>query len=89
MLGTGDFGEAYLGKERTAVEEAEALVWLVENVIGGANKRQAARWLSAVVGSLQFEKDARSESVSAAHRLLALAKLLRAVSRGGLAPEDY
>ncbi|MBA4795551.1 MAG: hypothetical protein H2041_17975 [Phenylobacterium sp.] len=89
MLVTGDFVEAYLGKGRTAVEEAEALVWLVENVIGGANKRQAARWLSAVVGSLQFEKDARSDSVSAAHRLLALAKLHRAVARGGLAVEDY
>src|SRR3989344_2523044 len=37
MLVTGDFVEAYLGKGRTAVEEAEALVWLVENVIGGAN----------------------------------------------------
>ena len=89
MLVTGEFVEAYLGQGRTALEEAEALVWLVENVIGGANKRQAARWLSAVAGSLQFEKDARSESVSAAHRLLALAKLYRAVARGGLAPEDY
>ncbi|HYD44765.1 MAG TPA: hypothetical protein VEA79_05820, partial [Phenylobacterium sp.] len=41
MLVTGDFVEAYLGQDRSAREEADALVWLAENVIGAANKREA------------------------------------------------
>ena len=89
MLVTGDFVNAYLGSGRTSIEEAEALMWLVENVIGSANKRLAVRWLSAVVGSLAFEKDARNPDTSAAQRLFALAKLYRGVGRGGLSPEDY
>jgi len=89
MLVTGDFVNAYLGSGRTSIEEAEALMWLVENVIGSANKRQAVRWLSAVVGSLAFEKAARNAEVSAAQRLFSLAKLYRGLGRGGLAKEDY
>ena len=34
---------------------AEHLTRLCENVTGGANKRAAARWLSACIGSLRFE----------------------------------
>ncbi|MCH1927807.1 hypothetical protein L6232_23725, partial [Shewanella sp. C31] len=45
MLVTGDFVEAYLGLGKTSFEEVEALVWLTENIIGAANKRQAGRWL--------------------------------------------
>jgi hypothetical protein len=89
MLVTGDFVEAYLGRERSAREEAEALVWLVENVIGGANKRQAARYLSAGVCALRFEKEFRASQDSAPSKLAALAALQRTCGRGGLAPEDY
>ena len=90
MLVTSDFVEAYLGGgERTAREEIEALVWLVENVIGGANKRQAGRYLAAGVSALRFEKEFRYGPDTAAVKLQKLAALQRAVARGGLAAEDY
>ena len=89
MLVTGDFVEAYLGQTRTAAQEAEALIWLTENVIGAANKRQAGRWLRAVVGSLRFEKEMlKAGEDTAAARLAQLANLQRAVGRCGLAAED-
>lgn len=90
MLVTGDFVEAYLGGgERSAREEIEALMWLVENVIGGANKRQAGRYLAAGVSALRFEKEFRSGPDTAAVKLQKLAALQRAVARAGLAPEDF
>lgn len=89
MLVTGDFIEAYLGRERSAREEAEALMWLVENVIGAANKRQAARYLSAGVSALRFEKEFRFGPDSASTKLHHLAVLQKSAARGGLAPEDY
>ena len=90
MLVTSDFVESYLGAgERTAREEIEALVWLVENVIGAANKRQAGRYLSAGVAALRFEKELRNGPDTAAVKLQKLAALQRAVARAGLAQEDY
>lgn len=89
MLVTGDFVESYLGRERTAREEAEALMWLVENVIGGANKRQAARYLSSGVSALRFEKEFRFGPDSPSTKLHTLAVLQKSAARGGLAPEDY
>jgi len=90
MLVTSDFVEAYLGGgEKTAREEIEALVWLVENVIGGANKRQAGRYLAAGVAALRFEKEFRYGPDTAAVKLQKLAALQRSVARAGLAPEDY
>lgn len=89
MLVTGEFVEAYLGAGKTAQEEVEALVWLTENVIGAANKRQAGRWLHAVISSLRFEKEMRNGTDSAASRLAALANLQRAAGRCGLVEEDY
>jgi len=90
MLVTGDFVEAYLGQGKTSFEEVEALVWLTENIIGAANKRQAGRWLKAVVNSLRFEKEARNlDSESAPQRLAQLAALQRAVARCGLVEEDF
>jgi hypothetical protein len=88
-LVTAEFVESYLGENRTAVQEAEALVWLVENVIGGANKREAGRWLSAVVSSLKFEKEARGGDEGPATKLAKLADLQRSIARAGLQPEDY
>lgn len=89
MLVTGDFVEAYLGRERSAREEAEALMWLVENVIGGANKRQAGRYLAAGVSALRFEKEFRFGPDSASTKLHHLAVLQKSAARGGLAAEDY
>jgi hypothetical protein len=88
MLVTGDFVGAYLGQGRTAHDEAHALIWLAENVIGAANKRHAARWIEGVVGSLRFETEMRSPEETAAARLGKLAALQRQVGRCGLAPED-
>ena len=89
MLVTGDFVEAYLGTNRTARDEVEALMWLVENVIGAANKRQAARYLSANVGGMRFEKEFRLGGDSPAVKLEVLAKLQKQAARAGLAAEDY
>ncbi|MCW5761323.1 MAG: hypothetical protein KIS90_16255 [Phenylobacterium sp.] len=89
MLVTGDFVEAYLGQERTSFEEVEALIWLTENIIGAANKRQAAGWVKAVVNSLKFEKELTDGHESPGERLSKLAGLSRAVARCGLVTEDY
>lgn len=89
MLVTGDFVEAYLGQGMTCHEEVEALIWLTENVIGAANKRQAGGWLKAVIGSLRFEKEMLDGADSAAVRLGRLAALHRAVGRCGLVAEDF
>ena len=90
MLVTRDFVEAYIGEGRPAQNEAEALVWLTENIIGGANKREAGRWLNTLVWSLRFEREYRDTSGPVAQaRLLELARLQRAVARCGLVEEDY
>ena len=57
MLVTSDFVETYLGEGRSAHAEAEALIWLTENIIGATAKREAGRWLSSLVFSLRFEKE--------------------------------
>ncbi len=88
MLVTGEFVDAYLGHNASPREEVEALIRLVENVIGGANKRQAARWLSTAVHALKLEKDMRFGPDSPAVRLSALAALQKAMGRCGLVPED-
>jgi hypothetical protein len=89
MLVTGEFVESYLGRDRSSKEEAEALVWLTENIIGAANKRQAGRWLKAVISSLRFEKEFRNGAESAAARLSVLAVLQRSAGRCGLVEEDF
>lgn len=86
---TGDFVESYLGTEKSAADEVEALIWLVENVIGSANKRQAARYLAAVVMALRFEKEFRYGPDTPATKLVNLSRLQKAVARGGLLPQDY
>jgi hypothetical protein len=88
MLVTRDFVETYLGEDNTVQEEAEALIWLTENIIGGANKREAGRWLNSLVFSLRFERETR-ETHHAATRMMELAKLQRAVARCGLIEEAY
>lgn len=87
-LVASDFVETLVGQGRSAKEEAEALLRLTENVVGGAAKRQAARWLAHNISALRFEKELRYGPDSPTARLAALASLQRHVNRCGLAPED-
>ena len=88
MLVTSDFVEALLGDQMTALEEVETLIHLAENVTGAANKRQAARYLSANVSALRFEKELRYGADSPATRMASLALLQKNVLRAGLVIED-
>jgi hypothetical protein len=88
MMLTNNFVEAYLTPGRPAREEAQALIWLTENIIGAANKRQAARWLSSTITSLRFEREALVGDDAPSARLAALAVLQRAAGRCGLVEED-
>ncbi len=83
MLVAADFVGAYLKEDRTAVQEAHDLVWLMENVTGGANKRQAVRWLYTTLTSLRFETEMTSGSETPSARLARLAELYRQASRSG------
>jgi len=76
---TADFVAAYVKPCTTVLCEAEALTRLCENVTGIGNKRSAARWLSACVGSLRFESEMRAQSgtQTAAQKLGVLAGLQR------------
>jgi hypothetical protein len=85
----GEFIEALLGRDRSAREEVTILIRLAENVMGAVNKRQAARWLSANITALRFEKELRQGPDTAVSKLAALAVLQRTVCRSGLVREDY
>ncbi|HST92566.1 MAG TPA: hypothetical protein VLJ13_10265 [Brevundimonas sp.] len=87
---TADFVAAYVKPCTTVLCEAEALSRLCENVTGTGNKRSAARWLSACVGSLRFETEMRAPSASqtAAQKLGVLAALQRAARTCGLTERD-
>jgi hypothetical protein len=86
---TADFVEGYLARDRSARDEVQSLVWLVENVIGAANKRQAGRYLSGAVTGMKFEKEFRNGPDAPGLKLEALAGLQQAIARSGLAVEDY
>lgn len=87
-LVTADFVAAYVKDCDTVLCEAEQLTRLCENVTGGANKRSAARWLLACVGSLRFESEMRRHSGGATHALLSLAVLQRSVRASALSASD-
>lgn len=87
-LVTSDFVEAYLTGRESALAEAQALVRLAENMVGTANKRAAARWISASVGALRFEKDLRNGPDTPAAKLAVLAELQKALTAAGLAEVD-
>lgn len=81
-LVTADFVAAYVADCPNVLAEAEYLTRLCENVTGGANKRAAARWLSACIGSLRFETEMRQSSPTSAspsQKLATLARLQRSV----------
>ena len=88
MLVTSEFVSDYLGAGRSPREEVEALIWLTENVIGQANKRQAGQWLRHAVASLRLEQSVRQSPESPAAKLQMLTGLQRAVGRCGLTAED-
>ena len=90
-LVTADFVGAYVNPCPTVLAEAEHLTRLCENVTGGANKRAAARWLSACIGSLRFETEMRQAvpgGPSASQKLATLARLQRAVRAAHLGDHD-
>ncbi len=90
-LVTADFVGAYVNPCPTVLAEAEQLTRLCENVTGGANKRAAARWLSACIGSLRFETEMRHSTPggpSASQKLATLARLQRAVRAAHLGDHD-
>ncbi|HEX3407798.1 MAG TPA: hypothetical protein VHS81_11215 [Caulobacteraceae bacterium] len=88
MLVTAEFVEALLGRENTARTEADLLIWLCENVVGAANKRQAARYLITHLGSLRFEKELRTGAEAPGQRLASLAGMQKAAARSGLSGAD-
>jgi hypothetical protein len=90
-LVTADFVGAYVNPCPTVLAEAEHLTRLCENVTGGANKRAAARWLSACIGSLRFETEMRQSvpgGPSASQKLATLARLQRSVQAAHLGEHD-
>ncbi|HRO32409.1 MAG TPA: hypothetical protein PLQ03_03265 [Brevundimonas sp.] len=88
ILITADFVAAYVKACDTVLCEAEMLTRLCENVTGAANKRSAARWLQACVGSLRFETEMRQAGGTAAQKLGVLAELQRAVRTANLSEHD-
>ena len=88
MLVTSEFVEGLLGRDGSARDEAELLIWLSENVVGAVNKRQAARYLASHAGSLRFETELRYGPDTASHRLASLAAMQKSSARAGLDPAD-
>lgn len=92
VLVSAEFVDSFTAQCRSPLEEAERLTRLCENVTGVANKRSAARWLSACVGSLRFETVLRRRSdpggASPAQRLVALARLQQSVRAAALSDSD-
>ena len=87
-LVTADFVAAYTTGCTTVLAEAEHLTRLCENVTGAANKRSAARWLSACITSLRFETEMRSSADRAPTKLGVLARLQRSVRASSLGEND-
>lgn len=88
MLVSTDFVDNLTRSAGAPAAEIEKLVWLCENVVGGANKRQAARWLIGAIGSLKFERDMRDPSKPPMGRLGTLAQLQKRVVRAQLSEKD-
>ena len=88
MLVRSDFVETYLAKCESPLDEVQRLIWLAENVTGGANKRHAGRWLAATIGSLRFETSVRHAPDSASVKLASLAAMQRSLTRAGLIEEE-
>lgn len=79
MLVSADFVESLTRTATSPCDEIETLIWLGENVIGAANKRQAARWLLASLGALKLERVLRDPARPAPQRLAWLAHMQKRV----------
>lgn len=82
------FVDAYLAGRASVMDEAVALVKLADNVVGGANKREAARWITATVSALKFERELREGPGSPNEKLHLLANLQKTLSKAGMLAED-
>jgi len=85
---TADFVSAYVAHCESVLCEAEQLARLCENVTGGANKRAAARWMTACVTSLRFETEMRASRQPPVEKLTLLANLQRSVKSCDLGESD-
>ena len=83
-LVAADFVGDYLEGRGGPTAEARALLRLCGNLTGVINKRDGARWLLSILGSLRFEKEVRQGPDAPAVRLAALAGLQRAVDAAAL-----
>ncbi len=88
MLVSADFVESLTRTAASACDEIETLIWLGENVIGGANKRQVARWLIASLGALKLERAIRDPGRPAPQRLAWLAQMQKRVNAAHLPEKD-
>ncbi len=88
MLVSADFVESLARGATSPCDEIETLIWLGENVIGGANKRKAARWLLAALGGLKLERAMRDPGRSAPQRLAWLAQMQKRVIATRLPEKD-
>ncbi|BBF80898.1 hypothetical protein [Asticcacaulis excentricus] len=88
MLVSSAFVEGLTRGAPHCLEEIERLLWLCENVVGAANKKQAARWLLSSLTAHRFETDLRDPKRPAAQRLQLLALLQRRITKASLSESD-
>jgi hypothetical protein len=77
MLVSADFVDNLIQSANSEAEAIDKLIWLGENVVGAANKRQAGRWLISHLSTPRFDRDMRDAGRPAAQRLSYLADLQR------------
>lgn len=82
------FVSALLATRDSVLAEAEALVWLAENVAGVVNKRSAAKLLLSTLGAHRLETELAGGGETSAARLATLARMQRDGAAVGFAPED-
>jgi len=88
MLVSPAFVEDLTAGAEHCLEEIERILWLCENVVGPANKKQAARWLMSALTAHRFECDLRDAKRPAGARLQLLVQLQRRVQKATLAETD-
>lgn len=88
MLVSSTFVEGLTHGAAHCVEEIERILWLCENVVGPANKKQAARWLMSSLTAHRFENDLRDPKRPAGQRLQLLAHLQRRIAKASLSESD-
>jgi hypothetical protein len=77
MLVSADFVDDLIQSAKNEADAIEKLIWLCENVVGSANKRQAGRWLISQLSAPRFDRDMRDTGRPASQRLSYLAELQR------------